>query len=75
MATSNIKASIPCDIHSVWKVVTEVENYTWRSDLSKTEVISDKRFIEYTKRAIRPPLQSLLQNHISVGNLTWKTAT
>ena len=48
MATSNIKASIPCDIHSVWKVVTEVENYTWRSDLS---------------------------NHISVGNLTWKTAT
>lgn len=26
MATSNIKASIPCDIHSVWKVVTEVEN-------------------------------------------------
>ena len=74
MATSNIKASIPCDIHSVWKVVTEVENYTWRSDLSKTEVISDKRFIE-PKRAIRPPLQSLLQNHISVGNLTWKTAT
>ena len=42
MATSNIKASIPCDMHSVWKVVTEVENYTWRSDLSKTEVISDK---------------------------------
>ena len=27
MATSNIKACIPCDIHRVWKVVTEVENY------------------------------------------------
>lgn len=26
MATSNIKACIPCDIHRVWKVVTEVEN-------------------------------------------------
>ena len=49
MATSNIKAIIPCDIHRVWKVVTEIENYTWRSDLSKTEVISDKQFIEYTK--------------------------
>lgn len=36
MATSNIKASIPCDVHSVWKVVTEVKNYTWRSVLSKT---------------------------------------
>lgn len=38
MAASNIKASIPCDVHRVWKAVTEVENYTWRSDLSKTEV-------------------------------------
>lgn len=49
MATSNIKARISCNIHKVWEVVTEVENYTWRSDLSKTEVISDKQFIEYTK--------------------------
>lgn len=50
MVTSNIKASIPCDIHIVWNVVTEVKNYTWRHDLSKTEVISDKKFIEYTKK-------------------------
>lgn len=49
MATSNIKVRIPCDIHKVWGVVTAVEHYTWRSDLSKTEVISDKQFIEYTK--------------------------
>ena len=49
MATSNMKASIPCVIHKVWKVVTDVENYAWRSDLSKTEVLSDKEFIEYTK--------------------------
>ena len=49
MSTSNIKACIPCNIHKVWKVVTEVENYTWRSDLKKTEMISDKQFIEYTK--------------------------
>ena len=28
----------------------DIENYSaWRSDLSKTEVISDKQFIEYTK--------------------------
>lgn len=49
MAISNIKAHIPCDIHKVWQAVTEVEKYTWRSDLSKTEVISDKQFMEYTK--------------------------
>lgn len=49
MAVSNIKALIPCDIHTVWKVVTAVENYGWRSDLSRTEIISEKQFIEYTK--------------------------
>lgn len=49
MTVSNIKARIPCDIHRVWQVVTSVEHYTWRSDLSKTELISDKQFIEYTK--------------------------
>ena len=50
MATSNIKALIPSELRQVWDFVLDIENYTaWRSDLSKTEVISDKQFIEYTK--------------------------
>ena len=50
MAVSNIKALIPVELHTVWDFVLDIENYTvWRSDLSKTEVISDKQFIEYTK--------------------------
>ena len=50
MATSNIKSLIPSELHKVWDVVLDIENYAvWRSDLSKTEVISDKQFIEYTK--------------------------
>ena len=50
MATSNIKALIPGELHKVWDFVLDIENYAaWRSDLSKTEVISDKQFIEYTK--------------------------
>ena len=49
MVTSNIKAVLPCDIQQVWKAVTTVENYFWRSDLSKAEVIDHNRFIEYTK--------------------------
>lgn len=48
MATSNIRVLIPCDIRIVWQVVTAVENCAWRSDLSKTEIISDTQFIEYT---------------------------
>ena len=50
MATSNIKALIPSVLRQVWDFVLDIENYAaWRSDLSKTEVISDKKFIEYTK--------------------------
>lgn len=50
MAINNIKATFPSDIHKVWNVVTSVENYTWRSDLSKTEIMDERKFVEYTKR-------------------------
>ena len=47
MAVSNIKALITGELHKVWDLVLDIENYgSWRSDLSKTEVISDKKFIE-----------------------------
>ena len=50
MTASNIKSYIPCGLQQVWELILDIENYaTWRSDLSKTEVISDTQFIEYTK--------------------------
>ena len=50
MAVSNIKALIPGELQKVWELVLDIENYgAWRSDLSKTEVLSDEQFIEYTK--------------------------
>ena len=50
MPTSNIKALINSEIHKVWEVVLNVEKYKlWRSDISKTEIINEKQFIEYTK--------------------------
>lgn len=48
MAVSNIRVVFPCDIRKVWETVTDVENYGWRSDLSRTEVLDEKRFLEYT---------------------------
>ena len=49
MAVSNIKATFQCDIKIAWETVTSLENYTWRSDLSKIEILNDKQFVEYTK--------------------------
>lgn len=49
MTISNIKATFQSDIQRAWEVVTSLENYSWRSDLSKIEIINDNQFIEYTK--------------------------
>lgn len=50
MTSSNMKATFPCEIRKVWEVVTAVENYSiWRSDLSRSEMLDEKHFVEYTK--------------------------
>ena len=51
MTSSNIKAMIQCDSYKVWETVLAVEHYhTWRSDVSKTELIDEKQFIEYSPK-------------------------
>ncbi len=47
--TSNIKAVFPCDLQRVWKVVTSLTDYSWRSDIERIEVVSDTQFVEITK--------------------------
>ena len=49
MAVSNIKTVLSAAISKVWDVVTDVENYSWRSDLSRTELLEKNQFVEYTK--------------------------
>ena len=49
MAVSNIKAVFQGDVKCVWDIVTSLENYSWRSDLSKIEIINDRQFVEYSK--------------------------
>ena len=49
MAISNMKALFPYDIKKVWDIVTSLDQYQWRSDLSKIEIINEKQFIEYTR--------------------------
>ena len=50
MRKSNIKASFDADIKTVWGIVTNNENYVWRSDLLKIEVSDNKNvFTEYSK--------------------------
>lgn len=50
MAISKIKAEFPCKAEEVWNMVTSLEHYSWRSDISEIVVlIPEKQFEEYTK--------------------------
>lgn len=49
MALSRKKAVFRYNIQEVWDIVTSLEKYQWRSDLSKIEIIDERQFIEYTK--------------------------
>lgn len=50
MAIANVKVTLDEDIKTVWEIVTSFDNYSWRSDLSKIEVLeAGKKFREYTK--------------------------
>jgi 5-methylthioribose kinase len=49
MVVSEVKATFECNVEKVWATVTTLEHYSWRSDLSKVEVLNNKEFIEHTK--------------------------
>ncbi len=49
MIRSNIKKEFSCDIEKLWRIITDNTKFSWRSDLSKIEIIDDEHFIEYTK--------------------------
>lgn len=49
MVMSTVTAKIHCDINTVWKTITSLTEYQWRSDIKKIEIVDDKTFVEYTK--------------------------
>lgn len=49
MAVSSITEIIDADLQRVWDVVTSLDNFRWRSDLSDLKIITEKEFVEYTK--------------------------
>lgn len=50
MAVSKITAVFPCDAETVWNTVTSLKSHQWRSDLSRIEILDEKRFVEFTKK-------------------------
>lgn len=49
MIKANIKKQFKCNKNKLWNIITDNNNYYWRSDLSKIEIIDETHFIEYDK--------------------------
>lgn len=50
MAVANRKETFKAQVETIWNIVTSLEDYAWRSDLDRIEVIKPgKQFLEYTK--------------------------
>ena len=48
MIRANIKKVFNCEPEKLWNIVTDNIHYSWRSDISKIEVVNDVEFIEYS---------------------------
>lgn len=45
---SEVTAHFRADVESVWNLVTNLQNYTWRSDIKRIDVLNDgNKFVEY----------------------------
>ena len=49
MAISRIKSVFSTSVQNVWNIITSLEKYRWRSDLSRIDILNEKPFVEYTK--------------------------
>lgn len=52
MAVSNMRATLIYPIEIVWDTVTNLNDFSWRSDLKDVRIIDEHNFIEITKDGI-----------------------
>ena len=53
MAIANIKVTLVYPIEKVWNKVTDLHNFSWRSDLKDIKIIDENNFMEITKDGIK----------------------
>ena len=75
MKSSTLTAQFPCDCKTVWDIVTNNENFEWRSDLSKIKIIDENRFDEYTRNGFVTHFGLLQKSHTENTALIWKIKT
>lgn len=49
MAVSNVQVMLPFPVETMWDLITSREDYSWRSNLNRIDILNEKQFVEYTK--------------------------
>ncbi|MDE6625565.1 MAG: polyketide cyclase [Lachnospiraceae bacterium] len=49
MAVSNLRVMFPFPVETMWDLITSREDYSWRSNLNRIEILNENQFVEYTK--------------------------
>jgi len=49
MPTSKVTVHFSCPVERMWRVVTDLSNTAWRSDLKRVEVLDEIHFVEHAK--------------------------
>ena len=49
MRRSELVATFKSGINTVWDIVTNNKDFSWRSDLDRIEILDEDNFVEYTK--------------------------
>ena len=50
MAIANIKVTLLCPIEEVWNKITNLHDFSWRSDLQNVRSIDENNFAEIRKK-------------------------
>lgn len=64
MTVSTIKKVFPYPIQQVWNLMTSLDTYAWRSDISEIKVLMIKSFKKDLWMVSQPPLPLLRKNLI-----------
>ena len=72
---STVTALLPYPPERVWAVVTDLENWQWRSDLSRLEHTGENALRSTTKAAFPPASPSQQAARLPSGPLTSGTPT
>ena len=64
MAVANVKVKFNCSVEIVWNIVTSLTDYTWRSDLNRSNCNSSGRSAHFAVQTVKKTKTGL-----ELGNL------